>query len=103
MFVLRYYTTRSSDWQEGCRSDDPRVVVAKFDEVSGKSVALELFREDRRVLRLGLDRGNLMKLAVWGCRVRTESAKFKERYKKLRARGIKDVQAGRNALLDALV
>ncbi len=102
MFEIRYYTTGSSDWQ-GCQSDDPRVVVAKFDEVVGKAVALDLLREEACVLRLGLNKANLMKLAVWGCRVRGEGAKFKARYQKMRARGVKDVKSGRNALLDALV
>ena len=77
--------------------------MAKFDEMVGKAVALELRREEARVLRLGLNKANLMKLAVWGCRVRGEGAKFKARYQKLRARGVKDVKSGRNALLDALV
>jgi hypothetical protein len=105
MFTLRYYSTKSADWQEACRSADARVVVAAFDELVGKATvpALELHHKEELLLRLGLTRKRLMKLAVWGERLRGATPSFKEKYKKARASGVKDIRAGRNRFLNALV
>lgn len=103
MFELQFYTTGSLDWQQGCQSNDPRSVVKKFDEVVGKAVSIKLWREHKIVLELGLDKADLMKLAIWSCRLRNADQKAKERHKKLRARGLKAVQAGRNDLLASMV
>lgn len=105
MFTLRYFSTKSSDWEQGCRSDDPRAVLAAFDEVAGQRTvpAIELLHEEKVLLRLGLTRSQLMKVAVWGSRIRLEKQATKDRFFKIRAGGVKAVKGGRRRFLDALV
>lgn len=105
MFTLRYYSTKTSDWHEACRTDKGRVVMAEYDRVVGKRMipVLELFHEGESVLRLGLTRQGVMMLAVWKERLKGATSTFKTRYEKKRARGVRDIQKGRHLLLDALV
>jgi len=105
MFTFRYYSTKIGDWHTPCQGAGPRAVVREYDKVVGKATvpAVELLRENQVLLRLGLSQKMLMKLAVQGCRLQGATEAFKGRYKKLRARGAKAVQEGRNELLDAMV
>ena len=105
MFTLRYFSTNSSDWQEACRSDDPRLIMNKFDEVAGQRTvpALELIYKERVVVRLGLVKSKLMRVAVWGQQLRTKPEATKIRFFKYRTQGVKAVKAGRFKVLDALV
>lgn len=105
MFTFRYYSTQTAEWHSPCHSAGARVVVREYDKVAGKATVpvVELLRENEVVLRIGLSQKLLMKLAVQECRLRGATPAFKEKYQRLRARGVKAVKAGRNELLDAMV
>lgn len=108
MFTLRHYSTKSSEWQDTCCSEDPRSIIRTFDELMVKNTvpAIELVAEqqgEERVLRLGLSREQLMKLAVQECRLPRGASRERERFEKLRARGVRKVREGRNEVLDAMV
>lgn len=105
MFTFRYYSTKTAEWHSPCRSANARAVMREYDKVAGKVTVpvIELLREKKVVLRIGLSQKLLMKLAVQGCRLRGATPAFKEKHQRLRARGAKAVKAGRNKLLDAMV
>jgi len=104
-FTLRYYSTRTAEWHEACVLVEPRLIVKEFDRLVGKVTVptVELVHRGESVLRLGLQEKELIKLAVQGCRLQGGTVAFKERYAKLRARGVGGVKGGRNRLLDAMV
>lgn len=108
MFLLRHYSTKSSDWHTTCQSDDPREIVRAFDEIAVKNTvpAMELIAikgDERHSVRLGLEPEKLLKLAVQKLRLPRGASRERERYEKLRARGVQGVRKGRNELLDAMV
>jgi len=105
MFTLRYFSTKTSDWVQLAPSDDPRHIIAKFDELAGQRTVpcLELIYEEKVVVRLGLSRHWLMKVAVWGEQLRMKPEGTKKQFFKYRTQGVKAVKAGRHLVLDALV
>ena len=105
MFTLRYFSTKSCDWVDLPPSDDPRHIISKFDELAGQRTVpcLELVYEGKGLVRLGLTRHWLMKVAVWGEQLRLKPDDVKNRFFKYRKQGVKAVKGGRHEVLDALV
>jgi hypothetical protein len=105
MFTLRYFSTKTSDWVQLAQSDDPRLIISKFDEIAGQRTVpcVELIHEERVVVRLGLSKHYLMKVAVWGQQLRIKPEDVKKRFFKYRKQGVKAVKGGRHEVLDALV
>jgi hypothetical protein len=105
MFTLRYFSTKTSDWVQLAQSDDPRLIISKFDEIAGQRTVpcVELIHEEKVVVRLGLSKHILMKVAVWGQQLRIKPEDVKKRFFKYRKQGVKAVKGGRYLVLDALV
>lgn len=105
MFTLRYFSTKTCDWVELPQSDDPRLLISKFDELAGQRTipCLELVHEKKVLVRLGLSRHWLMKVAVWGEQLRMKPEDTKKQFFKYRKQGVKAVKGGRHEVLDALV
>lgn len=105
MFNVRYYSTKSGDWEVACESDDPNVLVEAFDELAGQATVpvLELVHDGAVVLRLGLTVKQTMRLGVLGARMRRWTPAEKTSFMKSRRQGVSAVKKGRNKFLNALV